>query len=400
MRIINGKYAAAHVMTDDVEQAAIDQIQNLVDSKAAEGSSVAIMPDVHAGKGCTIGTVMTITGRVVPNLVGVDLGCGVYAYKIGEKDLQIDFEKLQKVIDTYVPSGRKVHNKPILTHQAFAFSGDFKMPVSQEQVAYLNRSIGTLGGGNHFISIEVGESGAYLLIHSGSRNLGTMVARHYQDLAIKNIKKTDNSALIAKLKAEGRHKEIAAELAKVKAEVEVINPDLAYLEGDDAKNYLHDMGVAQVYAHLNRGIMAKTISYHMGWEYSGLIHTVHNYIDIERGILRKGAVAAYANEPFLVPLNMRDGTLIFVAEEERPDWLFSAPHGAGRKLSRTQAKKNLSMEDYESGMEGIWSASINENTLDEAPEAYKSAETIADLLKDVYTLCDHLKPVFNFKAND
>lgn len=398
MRVINGKYAAAHVMTDDVEQAAIDQIQNLVNSKAAEGSLVAIMPDVHAGKGCTIGTVMTIGDRVVPNLVGVDIGCSVYAYKIGEKDFKVDFENLQRVIDAFVPSGRKVHDAPALGNRAFGFSGKFKMPVSKDQIQYLDRSIGTLGGGNHFISVEVGESGTYLLIHSGSRNLGTMVARYYQELAVKNIRKVDNSKLIAELKAAGRHKEIAAELAKV--EVEVIDPDLAYLEGQDAKNYLTDMAAAQLYAHLNRETMAKTIFYHMDWEYSGAIRTQHNYIDTERGILRKGAVAAYVNEPFLVPLNMRDGTLIFVAEEERPDWLFSAPHGAGRKLSRTQAKKNLSMEDYEGGMEGIWSASVNENTLDEAPEAYKNAETIADLLEDVYTLCDHLKPVFNFKAND
>ena len=398
MKIINGKYAAAHVMTDDIEQAAIDQIQNLVDSKAAEGSSVAIMPDVHAGKGCTIGTVMTITDRVVPNLVGVDIGCGVYAYKIGEKDFKVDFENLQRAIDAFVPSGRKTHDAPALENRIFGFSSKFIMPVSKDQVQYLDRSIGTLGGGNHFISVEVGESGAYLLIHSGSRNLGTMVARHYQELAIKNLKKKDNSALIAELKAAGRQKDIAAELAKVVADT--IEPDLAYLEGADAGNYLTDMATAQLYAHLNRETMAKTIFYHMGWEYSGAIRTEHNYIDIERGILRKGAIAAYANEPFLVPLNMRDGTLIFTVDEERPDWLFSAPHGAGRKLSRTQAKKTLSMEDYETGMEGIWSASVNKSTLDEAPEAYKNAETIVDLLKDVYTLCDHLKPVFNFKAND
>lgn len=398
MRIINGKYAVAHVMTDDVEQAAVDQIQNLVDSKAAEGSSVAIMPDVHAGKGCTIGTVMTVTDRVVPNLVGVDIGCSVYAYRLGEKDFKVDFENLQRVIDAFVPSGRKVHDGPVLGHRAFGFSGEFMMPVSKDQIEYLDRSIGTLGGGNHFISVEVGGSGTYLLIHSGSRNLGTMVARHYQELAIKNIRKVDNSKLIAELKAAGRHREIATELARVK--VEIIDPDLAYLEGQDAKNYLTDMAAAQRYAHINRETMAKIIFYHMGWEYGGAIRTQHNYIDTERGILRKGAVAAYEGEPFLVPLNMRDGTLIFVAEEERPDWLFSAPHGAGRRLSRTQAKKNLSMEDYTSGMEGIWSASVNENTLDEAPEAYKSAGTIAGLLNDVYTLCDHLKPVFNFKAND
>ena len=398
MKIIAGKYAAAHVMTDDVEQAAIDQVENITNGKFSEGQKIAVMPDVHAGKGGPIGLVMTVGDKIVPNLVSVDIGCGVYAYKIGENDFKVDFENLQRVIDAFVPSGRKVHDAPALGNRAFGFSGKFKMPVSKDQIQYLDRSIGTLGGGNHFISVEVGESGTYLLIHSGSRNLGTMVARHYQELAVKNIRKVDNSKLIAALKAAGRHKEIAAELAKV--EVEVIDPDLAYLEGQDAKNYLIDMAAAQLYAHLNRETMAKTIFYHMDWEYSGAIRTQHNYIDTERGILRKGAVAAYVNEPFLVPLNMRDGTLIFVAEEERPDWLFSAPHGAGRRLSRTQAKKNLSMEDYESGMEGIWSASVNENTLDEAPEAYKNAETIADLLEDVYTLCDHLKPVFNFKANN
>lgn len=398
MKIINGKYAAAHVMTDDIEQAAIDQIQNLVNSKAAEGSSVAIMPDVHAGKGCTIGTVMTVGDRVVPNLVGVDIGCGVYAYKIGEKDFKVDFENLQRVIDAFVPSGRKVHGAPTLWNRTFGFSGKFMMPVSKDQIQYLDRSVGTLGGGNHFISIEVGESGAYLLIHSGSRNLGTMVARHYQELAVKNIRKVDNSKLIAELKAAGRHKEIAAELAKVK--VEVVDPDLAYLEGQDAKNYLTDMATAQLYAHLNRETMANTIFYHMGWEYSGAIHTQHNYIDTERGILRKGAVAAYENEAFLVPLNMRDGTLIYMSEgESGPEWLDSAPHGAGRKKSRTKARAEGNLEEYKKSMEGIWSASVNEATLDENPNAYKDANSIIEILDKNFTKIDHLIPVFNFKAN-
>ena len=398
MRIINGKYAAAHVMTDDIEQAAIDQIQNLVNSKAAEGSSVAIMPDVHAGKGCTIGTVMTITDRVVPNLVGVDIGCGVYAYKIGEKGFKVDFENLQRVIDAFIPSGRKVHDAPALGYRAFGFSGRFIMPISKDQVQYLDRSIGTLGGGNHFISIEVGESGAYLLIHSGSRNLGTTVARHYQELAIKNIQKADNSKLIAELKAAGRHKEIAAELAKVK--VEVVDPDLAYLEGQDAKNYLTDMAAAQLYAHLNRETMANTIFYHMGWECSGAIRTQHNYIDTEHGILRKGAVAAYENEAFLVPLNMRDGTLIYMSEgESGPEWLDSAPHGAGRKKSRTKARAEGNLEEYKKSMEGIWSASVNEATLDENPNAYKDANSIIEILDKNFTKIDHLIPVFNFKAN-
>lgn len=398
MKIINGKYAAAHVMTNDIEQAAIDQIQNLVNSKAAEGSSVAIMPDVHAGKGCTIGTVMTITDRVVPNLVGVDIGCSVYAYKIGEKDFKVDFENLQRVIDAFIPSGRKVHDAPTLWNRTFGFSGKFMMPVSKDQIQYLDRSVGTLGGGNHFISIEVGESGAYLLIHSGSRNLGTMVARHYQELAVKNIRKVDNSKLIAELKAAGRHKEIAAELAKVK--VEVVDPDLAYLEGQDAKNYLTDMATAQLYAHLNRETMANTIFYHMGWEYSGAIHTQHNYIDTERGILRKGAVAAYENEAFLVPLNMRDGTLIYMSEGENgPEWLDSAPHGAGRRKSRTKARAEGNLEEYKKSMEGVWSVSVNEATLDENPNAYKDANSIIEILDKNFTKIDHLIPVFNFKAN-
>lgn len=398
MKIINGKYAVAHVMTDDIEQAAIDQVENVANGKFSEGQKIAVMPDVHAGKGGPIGLVMTIGDKIVPNLVSVDIGCAVYAYKIGEKDFKVDFKNLQRVIDAFIPSGRKVHDEPVLRNGAFPFYSKFRMPVSKDQTQYLDRSIGTLGGGNHFISIEVGESGAYLLIHSGSRNLGTMVARHYQELAVKNIRKADNSKLIAELKAAGRHKEIATELAKVK--VEITDPDLAYLEGQDAKNYLADMFVAQFYAHLNRETMAKTIFYHMNWEYSGAIRTQHNYIDTERGILRKGAVAAYENEAFLVPLNMRDGTLIYMSEGENgPEWLDSAPHGAGRRKSRTKARAEGNLEEYKKSMEGIWSASVNEATLDENPNAYKDANSIIEILDKNFTKIDHLIPVFNFKAN-
>lgn len=397
MKVIKGKYATATIFTDDVEESALEQVITLTNAKVAEGQKIAIMPDVHAGKGCTIGTVMTVGDRIVPNQIGLDIGCGVYGYKVGEKDFEIDFEKLQRVIDQYIPSGRNVHQDTTPDFKVPIFKGKFIMPVSEDQSDYFYRSIGTLGGGNHFISVEVGESGTYLLIHSGSRNLGVMVAKHYQELAVKNLKKSDNSKLIADLKAAGREKEIAAELKKVSKPE---STDLAYLEGEDTKNYLKDMATAQTYAHLNRAVMAETIFHKMKWDCHGSIQTVHNYIDIERGILRKGAVAAYENEAFLVPLNMRDGTLIFVAEEERSDWLYSAPHGAGRRFSRTEARKTLNMATYEQEMEGIWSASVNESTLDEAPDAYKEAGSIKTILEGVYTFIDHLKPVFNFKAND
>lgn len=393
--IIKGKYAEAKVMTEDIEQAAIDQIQDLTNAKVAEGCSIVIMPDVHAGKGCTIGTVMTVGERVCPNLVGVDIGCGVLAVRIGEKDMEIDFEKLQKVIDEKVPSGHNVYKEKRDGFKKLVSS--LVTPLSENDKDYLAQSLGTLGGGNHFIAIEAGEIGTFLMIHSGSRKLGVLVAKYHQAIAEKS---QDNAQakkdLIARLKREGRAEEISKALAAFPIPEK---DDLAFLSGDAAKDYLHDMEIAQKFAETNRKQIAVEIISAMEWRPTGDIESVHNYIDLEKRILRKGAVAAYVNEPFLVPLNMRDGTLVYVAENQKEDWLNSAPHGAGRKMSRTKARAEANLEDYKDTMSGIWSNSVNEATLDENPNAYKNGESIAKILDANFTKLAHLKPVFNFKAN-
>ena len=397
MKIINGKYAAAHVMTDDIEQAAIEQVQALTDAKVSEGCKIAIMPDVHAGKGCTIGTVMTIKDRVCPNLVGVDIGCGVLAVHLGEKKAEdIDFQLLQEAIDEYVPSGRNVH--PNQKDMMRGRLGELTFKLSEKEATHLDRSLGTLGGGNHFISIESGKTGNYLLIHSGSRHLGVLVAQHHQRLA---EKAQDNSKakkdLIDRLKREGREHEISAAL---RAFPEPEKEDLAYLSGAQAEDYLNDMKIAQDYARANRLTMAIRIVARMGWAPFWTIESVHNYIDTEKKILRKGAVAAEPNSGFLVPLNMRDGTLIYMSKGENgSEWLDSAPHGAGRRKSRTKARAEGNLEEYKKSMEGIWSASVNEATLDENPNAYKDANSIIEILDKNFTKIDHLIPVFNFKAN-
>jgi len=400
MKIIKGKYATATIFTDNIEEAALEQVIALTNAKVAEGQKIAIMPDVHAGKGSTIGTVMTVGDRVVPNQIGVDIGCGVYAYHIGPKDMKIDFQLLQTTIESIIPSGSNVREKvgPGILSQVKKIIDEMYAPV-YSNLDYHARSLGTLGGGNHFISIEVGETGTYLLIHTGSRNLGAVTAKYHQDVAKINNKRKDNSEIIQRLKEEGRASEISKVLANLPPkEVD----DLAYLEGQDMENYLHDMKLAQEFAHQNRELISFFISRMMGWEINEEknVFSVHNYIDTEKKILRKGAVAAEEGQPFLVPLNMRDGTLIFKADEVRPDWLFSAPHGAGRALSRTKAKKLLKMDTFHEQMEGIWTDSVVEATLDEAPGAYKPAQEIKDILNDVYTLVDHLKPVYNFKARD
>jgi tRNA-splicing ligase RtcB len=393
MFTINGKYTNALVTTENVEEEAIAQITELVNSAAAMGSKIVIMPDVHAGKGCVIGTTMTITDRVVPNLVGVDIGCGVLAFEV---PIDIDFEKLQAVIDRGVPSGMNVHNKQK------NFTMDEKLatlntPLSDKQLSHIQNSIGTLGGGNHFISIETDGEKAYLIIHSGSRNLGTQVAKYHQDIAVKSLKVNDRDAIVAKLKAEGRHKEIAEVLANLPKQE--VNKDLAFLQGEAMENYLHDVYIAQEYAKTNRREMIKTIFDGMGWNSWGRerIESVHNYIDIDEGILRKGAIAAKGK--FLVPLNMKDGTLICQGAENET-WNNSAPHGAGRTMSRSKAKATLNVEDFKEEMKNVWSATVGQSTLDEAPAAYKPAEEIKALIGEQYVVLRHLKTVFNFKASE
>ena len=388
---IKGKYATALITTDNIEEEAIAQITTLVNNPASEGSKIAIMPDVHAGKGCVIGTTMTIKNRVVPNLVGVDIGCGVLALEV---PMNIDYVKLQEVINRSVPAGMNVHNKQKNFEMDRELT-ELKTHLGAKEMQRIKNSIGTLGGGNHFISIETDGEKAYLIIHSGSRNLGTQIAKYHQGIAIKNMKVQDNTELIAKLKAEGRAKEISQALANLpKSEM---TEDLAYLEGDAMLDYLHDVKIAQEYAQQNRLHMAYAIFRGMGWVQKHAIESVHNYIDTEAMMLRKGAIAA--NEMFLVPLNMKDGTLICKGKEN-VTWNNSAPHGAGRAMSRSKAKQLLNVEDFKEEMKDVWSATVNQSTLDEAPAAYKPAEEIKALIGEQYEVVRHLKTVFNFKASE
>lgn len=390
---IKGKYAVALVTTENIEEEAIGQITELVNHECSEGSKIVIMPDVHAGAGCVIGTTMTITNRVVPNLVGVDIGCGVLAVEILDKEL--DFDKLQSVIDKYVPSGFNVHEEELGDYSGLQW---LNTPLKKDDKSHILRSIGTLGGGNHFISVEGDGEKNYLVIHTGSRNLGTKVAKYYQDMAVKSFKGKGSSELIKELKESGQEQLISDKLKELKLKEKSFNKDLAYLSGMSMSFYLFDLMIAQNYAELNRNVINTTIFEKMGWSMGEYIESVHNYINTDTMILRKGSVEAPIGELFLVPLNMKDGTLICRGEENE-EWNQSSPHGAGRSMSRRKAKDSISLQDYENDMVGVWSTSVNENTIDESSFAYKPALEIEEIISQKYEVVRHLKTLFNFKAN-
>ena len=390
---IKGKYAVALVTTDNIEEEAIGQITELVNHECSEGSKIVIMPDVHAGAGCVIGTTMTIKDRVVPNLVGVDIGCGVLAVEILDKEL--DFDKLQSVIDKYVPSGFSVHEEERFDDSGLQYLGT---PLSKNDKSHILRSIGTLGGGNHFISVEGDGEKNYLVIHTGSRNLGTKVAKYYQDMAVKSFKGKDVQSVINDLKESGQEHLISERLKELKLKEKSFNKDLAYLSGMAMSFYLFDLQIAQNYAEQNRNAINTTIFENMGWSMGDYIESVHNYIDTETMILRKGSVEAPVNGLFLVPLNMKDGTLICRGKSNE-EWNQSSPHGAGRSMSRRKAKDSISLKDYEDDMVGVWSTSVNENTIDESSFAYKPALEIKEIVSEKYEVVRHLKTLFNFKAN-
>lgn len=390
---IKGKYAVALVTTDNIEEEAIGQITELVNHECSEGSKIVIMPDVHAGAGCVIGTTMTITDRVVPNLVGVDIGCGVLAVEILDKEL--DFEVLQSVIDKYVPSGFNVHEEEVGNESIFSF---LSTPLKKDDKSHILRSIGTLGGGNHFISVEGDGEKNYLVIHTGSRNLGTKVAKYYQDMAVKSFNGKDVQSVINELKESGQEQLISERLKELKLKEKSFNKDLAYLSGMAMSFYLTDLMITQSYAEWNRNAINTTIFEHMGWSMGEYIESVHNYIDTDTMILRKGSVEAPIGELFLVPLNMKDGTLICRGKSNE-EWNQSSPHGAGRSMSRRKAKDTISLQDYENDMVGVWSTSVNENTIDESSFAYKPALEIKEIISEKYEVVRHLKTLFNFKAN-
>lgn len=399
---IKGTINTAICYAKVVEEEAIEQIRRMCSYALTENCKVRIMPDVHFGKGCTIGTTMTVIDKACPNVVGVDIGCGMYTVKLGNTEL--DFEKIDEACH-FIPSGMNVWEGRI---ERFDLTR-LKCYRSLKDSRRLERSLGTLGGGNHFIEIDRASDGAfYLIIHSGSRNLGKQVAEIYQQLAIDlHAGKEDyfrkRDELIAAYKAEGRRSEIQEALLALskeyQAKVSEIPEDIAWLYGTFLADYLQDVEICQQFAKRSREKMAEIILQRTGMTLTEAFHTVHNYIDVDEMILRKGAIAAHAGEKVLIPINMRDGSVLAIGKGN-PEWNYSAPHGAGRIMSRAKAKEALDIEAYKSSMEGIYTTSVNEQTLDEAPMAYKSLNEIIDVINDSVDVIDIMKPVYNFKASD
>ena len=395
---IKGKYGTAICYASIVDPLAVDQIKRMLDCKYMENSKVRIMPDVHVGKGCTIGTTMTIEDKIVPNLVGVDIGCGMLTTRIEKRD--IDFEQLDAAAHT-VPSGFDVWGE---NQKDFDLT-QFRCYERLKHKAYLEQSLGTLGGGNHFIEMDRGSDGElYLIIHTGSRNLGLQVANYYQKLAIElNHYKEEfaerQAELVRTLKVEGRRREIPEALRQLRLEKKDkdVPDDLCYLYGQYMDDYLHDIVLCQQYANENRHLIAKKIIEMCGYTEVDQFTTIHNYINVDEMILRKGAIAAPKGERVLIPMNMRDGCILGIGKSN-PEWNYSAPHGAGRLMSRNEAKNRLNMGDYKKSMKGIYSTTVVEDTLDEAPMAYKSVDDILEYLKETVDVVDILKPIYNFKA--
>lgn len=422
MQTIVGKYASARIYADIVEQEAIEQIIGILNQPFTEGASVAVMPDVHSGKGCTIGTTMTVLDKIVPNLVGVDIGCGVLFSLIDETgDLdECELKRLDDVIRAYIPSGfdvrdnlwRKQHPGSKCGLDFLGIKGFEESELDNLRCADhvdLKRakySIGSLGGGNHYIELDKDTHGRiWLSIHSGSRSLGTGTANFYQKLAIEQRKygacgSYNDMVAAIKIQYKDTPQVIGEKIKELKSRLPEVPEDLCWLDrtqGSGYDDYIADMETVQKYAALNRVAMAYEIADRMGWKLGESIETIHNYIDIENMILRKGAVSAQKNELLVIPMNMRDGILICKGKGN-PDWNCSAPHGAGRLMSRKSAHKNLSMNEFRNSMNGIFTTSISEDTLDESPMAYKPSEIIMDAVRETADIVDTAKPIYNFKA--
>ena len=403
---LNGKYNSCKVFTDNCDNETISQLTALLNQESVKGSRIRIMPDTHAGKGSVIGTTMTITDKVIPNIVGVDIGCGITCVKLKEK--RIDLPKLDSVIRKYVPSGFDIHDKVVCDTSPI---GDLRC------AKYVNldramKSLGTLGGGNHFIEVDKDSNGElWLVVHTGSRHLGIEVCNYYQELGYKRLTeksaggslKEKSDVLIKKLKSEGRDKEISKALDKLKVEYKLSNISipqaLAYVEGQDFDDYIHDMNLVQQHAVANRMTIIRQIVKNMKLHIEDEFTTVHNYIDVDNMILRKGSVSAQEHERLIIPMNMRDGSLICIGKGNQ-DWNCSAPHGAGRLMSRSQAKESISMSEYKDTMKGIYSTSVNRGTIDESPMAYKPMQEIIDNISDTVDIVDIVKPIYNFKAGN
>ena len=399
MTEIKGQVNTAICFAKVIEDEAIEQIRRMCDYSFTEGSQIRIMPDVHAGKGCTIGTTMTVKDKAVPNIVGVDIGCGMYTVDLGK--VEVDMEQMDSAAH-FIPSGMNVWEG---RKEHFDLL-DLRCYRGLKDAKRLERSLGTLGGGNHFIEIDQAADGTkYLIIHSGSRNLGKQVAEFYQRLAIDLNKGKEEyfarrDALIAEYKATGRKSEIQAALKALRWEEQeaTLPEDLCFVYGQYLEDYLHDVEICQRFARRSRELMAEIILQRLGLEAVDAFHTIHNYIDTDEMILRKGAIAAHEGEKVLIPINMRDGSVLATGKGN-PEWNYSAPHGAGRIMSRTAAKAELNMDEYRKEMEGIYTTSVNESTLDEAPMAYKSLSDIIDVIGESVDIIEVLKPIYNFKAN-
>lgn len=406
MKLVEGKYNTAKVFTDVVEEKSLQQIKTLCDQEFTSGAKIRLMPDVHAGAGCTIGTTMTIKDKIVPNLVGVDIGCGMETlmiHKDSEAAVNFDPAKLDKVIRKNIPSGFDIRK----------FQHNFVEEVEWDKIKgtynkhRAKMSLGTLGGGNHFIEADKDEDGnLYIVVHSGSRHAGLEIAEYYQEMAWKQLNgrtKADIDAMICRLKEEGRQIEIEAQMAVMSRQTKTLVPkDLAFVSGYLFDDYINDMRIMQHFAMLNRKAMVNTISIGLHLKEEEIVDqftTIHNYIDTENMILRKGAVSAQQGEKLLIPINMRDGSLICIGKGNE-DWNCSAPHGAGRVMSRTQARKGLSMDEFKAEMSGIWSSTVTKGTLDEAPMAYKTMDDIVANIGPTADIVNVIKPIYNFKAVD
>lgn len=397
---IKGKHNNAVCYTDNIEDGARNQIMTVCDMEEFSDSRIRIMPDVHAGKGCTIGTTMTVTDKIVPAMVGVDIGCGMYTTALGKID--VDFEAVDAAAH-YIPCGRSVwegreERFDLTALRCYRYLRDTKR---------LERSLGTLGGGNHFIEIDTDDDGnKYLVVHSGSRNLGTQVAEHYQQIAVDlNVGKEEyfrtRDEIIRTYKEQGRRTEIQATIKALEKEFKAKEPtiprDLCYLYGSFMEDYIHDVDICQRFASRNRKRMTEILLGRTGMTAIDSFETIHNYIDVDEMILRKGAVSAKEGERLLIPINMRDGSLICIGKGNA-DWNCSAPHGAGRLMSRSAAFERLTMAEYEAQMAGIYSTCVTPDTLDESPMAYKNMDEIIENIGPTADIVCRIKPIYNFKA--
>jgi len=397
---IKGKYNSAKVFTDSAEHSAITQVAHLLNQEFITGSKVRIMPDCHAGMGCTVGATMTITDKVVPNLVGVDIGCGIETVLL--KDKRVELAQLDKAIHQNIPAGFNIRKEPHHYNEKINLL-DLRC-AEHVGIKRAVLSIGTLGGGNHFIEMDKDEKGQlYLVVHSGSRNLGKQVCDYYQDIAAEarvktlGLSKEQIDNVTETLKNEGKLSEISDMKKRMKEQRKKVDRVLAYLEGQALDDYLHDMAIVQQYAVLNRKAIVRELEKRVKLKIEDQFTTIHNYIDLESMILRKGAISAKKGERVLIPMNMRDGSLI-CAGKGNEDWNNSAPHGAGRIMSRSQAKNSITMSQYEKSMKGIYTSTVNRSTLDEAPFAYKPMDEIISNIGDTVDIVKTIKPIYNFKA--